>query len=177
MPGAPLVYGGKPGPYMPPAESTEWATPWRVFKPINDEFHFTVDVAALDHNTKVPELYFTPREDGLAQTWTGTAWCNPPYGAANIDAWLAKAARERERGVTTVLLLPNTTDCKWFHRYVWDVSKNAARPGIELRFISGRISFDAPAGMKANANVKGSILVIVHKITTIIPMRCSHCGK
>lgn len=167
------------GAYMPKAESTEWATPLHVFRPINDEFAFTVDVAASAWNTKVKSRWFSKDVDGLAQSWfKQTAWCNPPYGASNIEQWLAKAHRERERGATTVLLLPNTTDCKWFHAHVWDIARNRPRDGVELRFIAGRVAFDLPPDMghvKQSANVKGSILVIVRPVTFSI-LACPTCG-
>lgn len=165
--------------YMPQSESTEWATPLRVFKPIDDEFGFSVDVAASEWNTKVRDRWFSKDIDGLAQPWQHeTAWCNPPYGASNIAQWLSKAHRERENGTTTVLLLPNTTDCKWFHAYVWDIGRNRPRAGVELRFVAGRIAFDLPPEMghvKQSANVKGSILVIIRPSTFTVNL-CPTCG-
>ena len=106
-----------------------------------------MDVAAQQWNTKIPDRWFGPDIDGLAQSWRGErAWCNPPYGAANIVNWLAKATIEAAQGTTTVLLLPNTTDVKWFHRFVWDVQSNRARPGVELRFLkAASISTGRPA--------------------------------
>ena len=163
--------------YMPESKSTEWATPWSVFNPLHQEFGFTVDVAALPVNTKVPDCWFGPQMDGLKQSWRGEkAWCNPPYGATNIEQWLAKARAEAEHGATTVLLLPNTTDVKWFHRHVWDVRSNRCHRGVELRFFEGRITFDPPPGMTSVSNVKGSILVIVRPASLIVPM-CPYCHK
>jgi phage N-6-adenine-methyltransferase len=170
--------------YMPKSESTEWGTPIGVFKPIDAEFGFTRDVCAVEWNAKVPERYFTPEQDGLVQPWRGeTAWCNPPYGAKNIEQWLAKAHAERQHDTTTVLLVPNTTDCRWFHDYVWDIAKNKPREGVELRFIAGRIKFDVPPSMRAttegNGNVKGSILVIVRPTRLFISAcpTCGHCNQ
>ena len=37
----------------------EWETPWDFFKPIDDEFHFTLDAAADAKNTKVRDNFFT----------------------------------------------------------------------------------------------------------------------
>jgi phage N-6-adenine-methyltransferase len=164
--------------YMPEAKSTEWGTPWHIFRPIHEEFSFTLDVAARKWNTKIPDRYFTPELNGLGQSWRGeTAWCNPPYGADNIALWLQKALYEREQGTTTVLLLPSTTETKWFHHYVWDAQANRPRPGIELRFFEKRITFIAPPGMTSTGNVKGSILVIVRPIVPGVHLPCHFCGK
>ncbi len=162
-------------PYMPEAKSADWATPWKHFRPLHQEFNFTVDVAARDFNTKVPEHWFGPEVDGLAQSWRGErAWCNPPYGFENIERWVAKARAEAAGGTTTVLLLPNTTETKWFHRHVWDVRANRARPGIELRFFAGRIQFDPAPGTPASSNVKGSILVVVRPAAPAILCPACH---
>ena len=166
--------------YMPESKSTEWGTPRRVFDPWNSEFNFTLDVCAVDWNTKVPGHWFSPQTDGLRQSWRGErAWCNPPYGSKNIAQWLAKAVAEANTGATSVLLLPNTTDTLWFHEYVWDTGRNRPRRGIEIRFIKGRINFDLPPGFdgKKDGNVKGSILVITRPIIPGIVLPCQFCGK
>lgn len=167
------------GAYMPESKSTEWGTPWDRFRPWNDEFHFTLDACARDWNTKVPERWFSLEQNGLMQPWCGeVVWCNPPYGSKNIEQWLAKAASEREFNTLTVLLLPNTTENKWFHQYVFDPERQRVRQGIELRFIKGRINFDMPPGFdgKDDGNPKGSILVIVHPRKIIVPI-CPTCGR
>lgn len=46
------------------------ATTPEVFAGLHARFGFTIDVAALPHNAKLPR-YFTPEQDGLAQPWTG----------------------------------------------------------------------------------------------------------
>jgi site-specific DNA-methyltransferase (adenine-specific) len=53
---------------------------------------------------------------------------------------VAKAYRESLRGVTSVLLLPSSTDTAWFYDWVL--------PFAEIRFVRGRIRFvgqDNPA--------------------------------
>lgn len=150
-------------PYMPAAESVEWGTPKYIFDPLNEEFHFTLDVCAQPWNAKCPK-YFTPEVDGLKQRWDGVCWCNPPYGAKEITRWLDRGFHEAGySGATTVFLLPNTTDVIWFHKYVWDEQTNATYFGVELRFFKGRIKFDAPPGYTGDnpGPGKGNILVIV----------------
>ena len=80
--------------------------------------------------------------DGLVQSWAGHRWyMNPPYSGGQIDAWLAKAEYEAlTRGTSFgVVLLPNSSDSKWWRRYVH--KKAVVLP------IHGRLKFvGAPSG-------------------------------
>lgn len=111
-----------------------WGTPLDLFRALNDEFHFTLDVCATDDNAKCRD-YYTPEMDGLIQPWHGRIWCNPPYGH-DCATWVAKTAVEHCRGTCDiiVLLLPSSTDTRWFHNHVYGKA--------ELRFIKGRLRFE-----------------------------------
>ena len=52
------------------SKSMEWGTPQALFDELNAEFHFTVDVAASEHNAKCTR-FFTAKDDGLCQDWGG----------------------------------------------------------------------------------------------------------
>jgi hypothetical protein len=61
-------------------EGDEWYTPRWLFNAFG--ITFSIDVCApLDRTySAVPaERHFTIEDDGLAQSWEGTVWCNPPY--------------------------------------------------------------------------------------------------
>ena len=73
-------------PYMPPAKTSEWATPQALFDLLNSEFHFTLDPCATNENHKC-EKYFTKTEDGLTKNWGGA------------DSVLQSALRERDFGL------------------------------------------------------------------------------
>jgi phage N-6-adenine-methyltransferase len=107
-----------------------WATPQAFFDEINAEFNFELDVCADEINAKC-QSYFTKEQNGLAQDWIGTVWCNPPYGR-EIGKWLAKAVESWKAGATVVCLVPARTDTAWWHDY--------ATQG-EIRFIRGRLKF------------------------------------
>ena len=64
-----------------------WCTPQNFFDRLNEEFHFVLDAAATDKTAKCKK-YFTPADDGLAQSWNcgGAVFCNPPYGR-QIGKW------------------------------------------------------------------------------------------
>ena len=108
-----------------------WATPPEFFEELNKEFDFDTDVCALPENTKCPH-YYSPDDDGLRQNWTGSCWCNPPYGR-QIGKWVEKAYMSSKLGATVVMLLPARTDTAWFHDYIYGKA--------EIRFVRGRLKF------------------------------------
>jgi hypothetical protein len=71
---------------------------------------------------------------------------NPVY-VPGCYQFVERAAEQRLEGATTVCLLAARTDTEWWHDFVWDRAKHKLRPGVEVRFIRGRIVFEgAPAG-------------------------------
>jgi phage N-6-adenine-methyltransferase len=120
------------------SRTDEWSTPDSVFRPLMEEFGFTLDVCASPMNAKCPR-YFTRSEDGLSQAWSGVCWMNPPYGRS-IGKWIVKAWESSRRGSTVVCLIPSRTDTAWWHDYVMRG---------EIRFYRGRIYFDGPVRDRA----------------------------
>lgn len=122
------------------SHTDEWATPATLFAEFAREFPFSLDVAASPENTKAPR-FFTREDDGLRQSWRGeVCWMNPPYSA--IGAWAERAAgAARDEGAVVVALLPARTDTRWWHAHVWDQAQHQPRPGVQLRFLQGRIRF------------------------------------
>ena len=139
----------------------DWQTPPELFAQLDAEFHFTLDAAASRDNTLCDE-FFSERHDGLKWTWVlfaaapTVAWCNPPYSRGLQGKFIAKAASERLKGVTTVMLIPARTDTKAFHAHIWDAATHGPRPGIEVRFLPGRIKF---VGAKHGAPFPSMIIV------------------
>ncbi len=107
----------------------DWETPESLFLPLDDEFGFDLDVCASEDNSKCGE-YFDEAIDGLAQSWYGTCWMNPPFGQQG--KWVKKAYGESQRGVTVVCLLPSRTNTNWWHDYCMEG---------EVRFVRGRPIF------------------------------------
>lgn len=75
------------------SNTPEWGTPQDFFDKLNDEFHFDLDIAASEDNHKC-DRYYTKETDGLAHQdeWSGTVWCNPPYGR-EIGKWVEACSR------------------------------------------------------------------------------------
>lgn len=117
-----------------PRTRTDWATPPDVFELLHAEFSFTLDAAASPWNAKLAR-FFSEKDDGLAQDWSGErCFLNPPYGDG-IERWLKKAFTEtRWRCPLVVALIPARTDTRWWH--VW-----VAGAADEVRYWKGRIRF------------------------------------
>jgi site-specific DNA-methyltransferase (adenine-specific) len=139
--------------------SDEWRTPQALFEALDAEFGFDLDAAATAENCWV-ENYIGPdrtrvdRRDTLACPWAETTWLNPPY--SQCRAFIEKAAMEARRGCTVVALVPARTDTRWFHAHIYDRDANRFRPGVEVRFLKGRLKF----GDSANSAPFPSMLVI-----------------
>jgi phage N-6-adenine-methyltransferase len=143
--------------------SDEWATPEDFYRGVFHEFGCTFDAAATAENTQC-DFWYGPGsefgEDALAVNWSEFAdqwhWCNPPY--SKCREFVAKAAAERRKGVTTVMLLPARTDTRWFHESLWDSSTHRPQTDIEIRLLRGRLKF---VGSKNSAPFP-SMLVVLH---------------
>ena len=134
--------------------SDEWATPGDLYDALDAEFEFVLDAAATQHTSVVGFPYFGPDHpygdgemggpDALVGDWYrvaagGTVFLNPPY--SRCREFIAKAAEEAKKGCTVVCLIPSRTDTRMWHQYVWDAEQHKPRPGVEVRFIKGRLKF------------------------------------
>jgi phage N-6-adenine-methyltransferase len=137
-----------------------WGTDPVIFNAMNKEFSFSLDAAANDQNHKVA-IYLTKENDAINSDWSKAipeymgnknVWINPPYGKGYIKKFMNKCIEEKEKGVTSVLLVPATLDAQWLP--INEIS--------EIRIVTGgRLSFYHPiTGKKVNGNTKGSMFVI-----------------
>lgn len=108
-----------------------WSTPQALFDALDAEFGFTLDPCATTANAKC-ERYYTRDDDGLALSWEGVVFCNPPYNRG-IGHWVAKARKEALAGATVVCLIPARTDTAWWHDH--------AMKADEIRLVRGRLHF------------------------------------
>ncbi len=126
-------------------ESDEWGTPRDRWADWNDEIGpFTLDAAAT-HENALCASHFTMEDDGLAQDWTGTVWCNPPY--SSVGKWVEKAYFSSLQGATVVCLVPSRTDTRWWHAWAMKA---------DVRFIKGRLRF---GDAKSSAPFPSALLV------------------
>lgn len=129
------------------ASSDEWETPQPLFDALHEEFDFDCDGAASSMNAKSDNWFGLDhseqnRRDALAVPWEAmTVWLNPPY--SRCREFIAKAAAEARIGSTVVCLVPSRTDTRWWHEHVWDAAQHRPRPGVDVRFLKGRVKFGA----------------------------------
>lgn len=131
-----------------------WCTPKDFFDKLDAEFHFTLDPCCSEKSAKCAK-FFTPKEGGLTQDWSGeTAFVNPPYGR-EISMWVRKAQREGQKPNTTVVvLIPARTDTSYWHDYIFPFAK-------DIRYIRGRLHFTDEDGRPAPAGAPFPSAVIV----------------
>lgn len=77
--------------------------------------------------------FYTVQDNGLAQSWWKSVYCNPPYAKAR-EPWVEKCI---EHGQATtwpiILLIPAATDTRIFQK--------AASTASALVFVRGRVKF------------------------------------
>jgi phage N-6-adenine-methyltransferase len=112
------------------SKNQDYSTPMDLFKKLDNEFHFTLDVCADESNKKV-DRYFSEEDNALTKDWQGSCWMNPPY--KDLKTWVKKAYEESRKGAVVCCLIPARTNTKWWLDYA---SKG------EVRFIIGRPKFD-----------------------------------
>lgn len=148
-----------------------WRTPPDLFAILNNEFGFTIDVAADEsnhlcerylsgpHPQGVP--YFGPTcPCGLCAPWNDmryrpggyrpdVAYCNPPY--SNIPPWVE--AIELEPDMTRVLLVPGDPSANWYQR--------ACMTAWEERRVRNRVPFiDPDTGKPVAGNFRPSTVFV-----------------
>ncbi|WP_443090846.1 DNA N-6-adenine-methyltransferase [Basfia succiniciproducens] len=129
-----------------------YPTPLSVFNPINDEFGFTVDGAALPHNAKC-EKFITPEMNFLTYPLENECiFINPPFSDPLIFIKRAVDLFENHNCLV-VMLLPVDISTEWFYLI--------AQKATEIRFIiGGRIKFLSPETDKWTDVCRGNHLAI-----------------
>lgn len=120
-----------------------------VFDPLMERFGFTVDVAAAEHNAKLPRFY-SIEQDGLAQSWAGErVWCNPPYSL--IGPWVEKAWAETDAELVVMLVPANRTEQGWWQEHVEPYRDREGSP-LRVEFLRGRLRFIAAGRTEVGPN-------------------------
>lgn len=142
------------------SERDDWRTPADLFAALHREFAFTVDAAASERNALLPR-FWTRESDAFRQDWRGErVFCNPPYGR-DAGRWIAKFSEAVRGGGAEIVvaLLPARTDTRAFHDYLYQ------KPGVELRFLRGRLRFGHPdTGVPMNPAPFPSMVAILRAV-------------
>jgi len=104
---------------MGSSKSPEWYTPPHIIELTLKLFGGTIDTDPCSNskeNPNVPATFlYTKEDDGLAQTWHGAVYMNPPYGT-EIPQWVEALVSKYENGEIreAIALLPGRIDTQWF---------------------------------------------------------------
>ena len=137
--------------------SQRWGTPPALLAILDQQYRFTrkpdgslIDVCPIDWDPAT-------HPDGLAIDWPPSAFVNPPY--TGVTDWVQKAHTEARKGNQSVLLLNAATDSVWFHEFCYN------QPGVEVRFLRGRVPFIDQENPKYRvANPSPSMVVIFRPV-------------
>jgi phage N-6-adenine-methyltransferase len=114
--------------------SDEYATPRWVVKKINKGTN-GVDLDPCSGAEKIPiaDERYTIEDDGLANPWFGTVYCNPPYSGP--DKWVDKGISESSKDDVELIifLVKGDSSTNWWH----DLYEHASF----VCFIDQRLSF------------------------------------
>lgn len=103
--------------------------------------------------------------DGLAASWSGRIWLNPPYGE-QTGAWLERLA---DHGSGTALIFART-ETEMFHKFIW-------QRATSLLFLLGRLHFHYTDGRRAKGNAGGpSVLVAYGEADSTLLKACGLPG-
>jgi phage N-6-adenine-methyltransferase len=95
----------------PESEQDCAQTPWWFIESIEDYTNLRIELdVCCAANTAKSCTYFSldDGEDALNLPWGDVNWCNPPY--SNPTPWVLKSADESERGLTTMMLIPDKAE-------------------------------------------------------------------
>lgn len=130
-----------------------WLTPPAIIEALGP---FDLDpCAAVDQPWRTATTQYTETDDGLAQSWFGLVWCNPPFGP-EAGKWLARCA---EYG-NAIALVPARTETRWFVDNVWFAS-------TAVLFLHGRPHFHYPDGTRGRANSGAPICLVAYGSTAV----------
>ncbi|HCS4990419.1 TPA: phage N-6-adenine-methyltransferase [Escherichia coli] len=136
-----------------------WRTPQWLFVAIQRYIgvKFDVDVACNKDNALLPNFIGVER-DALKCSWgePGTvAFLNPPY--SKITPWIEAAIREQTRGVTTIMLIPQSLDTRWYERAAECANETVILSGGRVAFVEPDVNLGQ---VEVNINPGGSMLVV-----------------
>lgn len=124
----------------------EWYTPAWLFDAMGLKFALDPCSPGAARVPWIPAArHITREEDGLAASWSGTVWCNPPY--SDVATW---ADKFRAHG-DGVFLSFARVETRWFQAL--------ARDSSILFFPSKRVRFQSASGDWSGYPAAPSVLV------------------
>jgi len=122
------------------SEKQDWETPPELFDPVNELFHFDLDVCATADNTKC-KRFISPEDNAFEKRWlietgpslvkSATCWMNPPYGRPEQPCeppGKCKKKRCEKRGFHVQQYIPGIGD--WVNRACAQSDKDSSKATV-----------------------------------------------
>ena len=128
-------------------QSDQWQTPDDLYKKLDDEFNFEVDLCATRDNKKTAVW----SDDIQTQVIRGifdefqSFWMNPPYSRGNIELcmkWAIEQANMSNGILVTLTRFDPSTD--WFQTYVDGVADEVRMLARRVRFVGAPSAYNFP---------------------------------
>jgi hypothetical protein len=134
---------------LQPSESDEWYTPPEIFEALGLTFDLDPCASIQVATRFVPAKYhYTKEDDGLAKSWHGLVFMNPPFGGRHAHVpWLHRFL-SHQNGIAIVRAY---TSADWFHEL-------AVRADAML-FPKGKTRFIRPDGTRGECPSTGVVLL------------------
>jgi len=116
------------------SQTDEWSSPREIVEPLDEAVDgFDLDPCSGAEQSPFAAETYTEEDDGLAQSWHGTVWVNPPY--SEMWDWTDKAIEEVATGEANAIyyLCKGDSSTDW-----WQV---AAQNAAAICAIDHRLSF------------------------------------
>lgn len=128
--------------------SPEWYTPPEIVHALGE---FDLDPCfPLEPIYQTAKKTFNKIDDGLAQSWAGRIWLNPPFGNVAIK-WVERMSEHNDG----VALLFARTETEMFQRFVFPIASS-------ILFLNKRIHFLRPDGTRAKQNCGAPPVLIAY---------------
>jgi hypothetical protein len=136
--------------------NNEWYTPARhieIARQVMGGIDCDPATSEIANQTVKAETFFTAADDGLAQTWRGRVWMNPPYAQPLINNFAEAVSAKFESGEIdqACILVNNATETQWFQRMLSVASA--------VCFPKSRIKFIDPSGKPSGAPLQGQAII------------------
>lgn len=116
---------------------------------------FDLDVCCSIENIPAKEHYIEGEKNGLIEPWRDLNYCNPPF--KDTGKWVKKAFQEKQRGRTTVLLIPARTETAYFQDYIL----NQWHSGVFCKFLRKGYGFLNPETYEPMGVYKNALAIVV----------------
>jgi DNA N-6-adenine-methyltransferase Dam len=128
-------------------QTDEWYTPAHVFNALGCSFDMDVASPGSVVTPWIPAKTFISA-DGMAASWRGFVWMNPPFGGRNgLVPWLHKFFEHRNG----IALTPDRTSAPWWQQF-------APRAEMIL-FVSPKLKFIGADGKPGDSPAQGTCLM------------------